>query len=112
MTFTLEQADKVVKHYQHLIGLDFDNKPNQKYPIQYVLIAPDYGDGFQAFLTHFTDNENNQNSLVLSGFDRYKVIVIVAYYDRFSNLLLWENIDSFLRNNNLEKVYLNPDFLN
>ncbi len=109
MTFKMEDAAKVAKHYQFLIGRGFYNKPGQ-YAINYVVVAPSYGETFQRFLTHFAYNENNEIALGLSGFNRNEMMVFAIYYDSFSNIMLYEDIDSFLSKNGLEKVYEKEDF--
>ena len=109
MTFKMEDAAKVAKHYQFLIGRDFDNKAGQ-YPINYVIVSPHHSEYFQRFLDCFSANPDNKIALRLSGFDTSKMMVLGMHFNKFSNLMLYEDIDNFLESNKMEKDYLNEDF--
>jgi hypothetical protein len=110
MTFTFENAKKVAEHYKYLIGEPFDNRES-KTIIDYILIAPDFGKEFNTFTNAWVESKNNQQALLRSGADLSKVIVIAVSYDDFGNILLYGEIDRFLERRNMERVYLNPEFL-
>lgn len=109
MTFDLNTAKKVIAHYSYLIGQDISDKfPEHK--IHHIVIAPDDTNQFTTFVGSFNQNENNEASLLASGFDKSKVKVIVIHHDKWRGDILHYDIDKFLTEKNIDKAYLNPDF--
>jgi hypothetical protein len=109
MTFDLTTAKKVIAHYSYLIGQEISDKfPGHK--IHHIVIAPYDTNQFTAFIGSFNQNENNEASLFASGFDKSKVKVVVIHHDKWRGDILHYDIDKFLTERQIEKVYLNPDF--
>lgn len=109
MNFILEKARKVAEHYKYLIGSDFDGKKGN-HKVTHIAVAPYYSDNLKAFWEHFAAEEDDKRALVLSGYDPQNMLVFVINYDSWSNILVYNEIDKYLTHNNLEKIYLNPDF--
>ncbi len=109
MTFDLDTAKKVVAHYSYLIGQDISDK-FPEHTIHHIVIAPADTDQFATFIGAFNQNENNEASLLASGFDKSKVKAILIHHDKWRGDIFHYDLDKYLTKKQIEKVYLNPDF--
>jgi hypothetical protein len=107
MTFTYKNALSVVKHYQFLIGRDMQN--GNETPVTEIAIAPVNDDHLEKFFASFKEIKDSKKSLEAAGYDKARVQVILLN-EEDDKIDLWEEIDSFLDENKLDRVYLNPDF--
>lgn len=107
MTFTIDEARAIVKHYQFLIGQDLD----QKLTIHYILIAPSDFEQFKVFMQAFNITPDNQTALISSGIDTSKVKVLLVHHDTWGGNIMHSDLDMYLTRTKGEKVYANPDFL-
>ena len=107
MTFSYKNALRVVKHYQFLKGREMQG--GNETPVTEIAIAPIDDDQLRAFFTDFKKVKDSKKALEAAGFDKSQVQVILLN-EAADKIDLWEEIDAFLEENKLEKIYLNPDF--
>ena len=110
MIFTFDIAKKLVDYYQFLIGKDFDERPS-KTPITHILIAPNDQKQFSVFVSEFNQSGNNQTALYKSGIDKSQVRILLTHHYTWGVNIFTSDLDKYLTRMNIEKVYLNPGFL-
>ncbi|HTE12438.1 MAG TPA: hypothetical protein VK645_15745 [Chitinophagaceae bacterium] len=107
MTFTYAHALELIRHYQFLKGRDMQG--GNETPVTELAVAPVNDDQLAAFFTEFKTTKNAKKALDAAGYDKSQVQVVLLN-EEDDKIDLWEEIDSYLEENKLERVYLNPDF--
>jgi hypothetical protein len=107
MTFTYTNALMVIKHYQFLVGREMQG--GNETPVTEIAIAPVNDDHLEKFFTEFKKSKNSKKALEAAGYDNSQVQVILLN-EEDDKIDLWEELDSYLEENKLDMVYLNPDF--
>ena len=78
-------------------------------PVTEIAIAPLNDDQLTAFFTDFKKLKDSKKALEAAGYDKSQVQVILLN-EEDDKIDLWEEIDAYLEENKLDKIYLNPDF--
>lgn len=101
MTFTYDQAKKVVENYKHLKGQFLDVQKSLK--IADIYIFPSEQDIQNKFFLEHRFYTDNLPHLIKFGADLNKVEVYVYYWNE--PFLIKVEIDNYLTKHNLEKKY-------
>jgi hypothetical protein len=107
MIFTYKNALSIVEHYQFLIGKEMQD--GNETPVTEIAIAPVNDDHLEKFFIEFKKDKDSKKALDAAGYDKSQVQVILLN-EEDDKIDLWEEIDSYLEENKLARVYLNPDF--
>ncbi|MEP6749925.1 MAG: hypothetical protein ABJB86_19460 [Bacteroidota bacterium] len=107
MTFTYKNALSVVQHYQFLIGREMQD--GNETPVTEIAIAPVNDDHLKKFFLEFKKTKDSRKALDAAGYDKSQVQVILLN-EEDNKIDLWEEIDSYLDENKLDRVYLNPGY--
>jgi hypothetical protein len=108
MTFSLDVARRVVAHYSHLIGKSITGASPEML-VHYIAIVPADDEQYKKFANAFYHNRNSEAALQAAGFNPDAVSVELFSFDGNGNVFHRE-LDRYLVLNNMERVYLNPDF--
>ena len=109
MTFTFEQAKRIIEHYKYLIGKKMSVNSTEM-DITDVLIAPSEHEQQIKFISEFNQLRNNELSLAKSGFDTAAVVVFIVHHDTFRGDVWTSDIDKYLTRMGIEKVYESEGF--
>jgi len=107
MTFSFTHALEVIQHYQFLKGRDMQG--GHETPISEIAAAPVNDDQLTAFFAEFKKTKDSKKALEAASYDKSQAQVLLLN-EEDDKIDLWEEIDSYLEENKLERVYLNPDF--
>lgn len=101
--FEITEAQRLVKHYDFLKKRKY-NVVNEQYSIDNILIAPDSFERFNKFLEWFSILKDNTKALSQTGFNSTRVqIILVEDYDK--GVVVYAELDTYLTENNIAKVY-------
>lgn len=107
MNFTLDKAKKIVEHYKYLLGENILREV-QECEIHKIVIAPTTAKEFNKFLEILYNSADEFIALGLSGYDKDAVKVILLSFND-GNVFHYD-IERYLTDYSLEKVYNNDDF--
>ena len=109
MTFNIDKAKRIREHYNFLIGQPMGANPDSV-KIFDIIIVPVDSKQKTLFIKSFWQTKNNDLSLASSGFDQNNVsILLITQIDR-NFAFVKKEIDKFLTDKNLEKIYLKEDW--
>lgn len=102
--FELEEAKRLVKHYDFLKKHKY-SIAGEQYQINHVLIAPNDPNRLSTFLEWYFKLNDNMAALLQSGFNAKRLqIILLDDYDSGS-IVIYEELDIYLTQNRIAKVY-------
>lgn len=110
MTFNIDNARKIVTHYTYLVGQPIASIEN-KALITNIAIMPVDKTNITKFLTTLYNTGDNDSALTASGFDKSNVEIFVLSKQPKIVSFIKKELDEFLTSKNIDKIYLNEDWL-
>ena len=101
MTFTFENANKIIDTYKYLLGKEL----SEGFTVDYISIVPTNQTQLAAYLSNLNQSRNPLYALQISGYDKSSVRVCLINHDKFRGNLYHSDIDNYLTKNNIEKCY-------
>jgi hypothetical protein len=107
MTFNLKHAQALIKHYQYLLGRDMQN--GDETPVTEIAAAPAGDDELRQFFVEYKKTKDAVKALHAVRHDNNQLQVVLLN-EEDDKIDLWEELDAYLQENKLDRVYLNPGF--